>query len=45
MDALFPKESLELRKLNDESQFFIEQMYTEIMRVLADNCAIMTADF
>jgi hypothetical protein len=44
-DGMFPKETLELKKLTDECNYYVEQMYTEVSRVLADNCKIMDMEF
>lgn len=42
---MFPKESLEVTKCDQERCFFTEQLYKEVKRLHADNEDLMTADF
>jgi len=39
--AMFPKESVEVRRIGDESQYFIDQLYQEVRRVILDNLDLM----
>ncbi len=43
-EAMFPKESSEVRRIADESQYFIDQLYQEVRRVILDNLDQMVLD-
>ena len=44
-EVMFPKESIEVKKTNDEYQFFTGQFYFELKRILNDNELFMYFDF
>jgi len=41
---MLPTESAEVKQITNESQFFIDRMFKEVMRVVLDNAWVMAYD-